>query len=507
MRTSIALLFFLAISVLLLGGCGAAKETSLEKLVPAGSSLIASVQVAEILKDTGFETLYKEVPKVADDPQTLNGLLDRVTKEIGVDLRQFSSVTFFADLSQLDKDPPLGLIARGSFEENVLVSAIKRVVGAILTTTEYKGHQIHADEEENIALSLLGSDTLVLGTPSAVRSVIDVQEGDLERASGSVYDAFNDLGDVLVRLALKVPPEVTQGLGRLPSDSFPIPIDLSILRDIDIVGLAVDKEGETIRVEVRADFTSESSAANFGDVIDGLVKVLKGLSPDEKTRQLVNKVRVSVEKRRLSVLLETNVTELGDLIGALVGVSSIESGREEVIISREEVIIPPREVTAVPVPVPAPRPRGVVPGIGTPVLIMGAEHIPVGETANHSTTPPTSGPHWPATAQCGIYDEGLPDELIVHNMEHGHVVISYNLPDPDELSKLRRVVKGLPGQDIWVVARPYSKIKPGTVALTAWGVIDQFDGVDTERIRRFYDAYHRNTLSAETRARGPIPCR
>ena len=157
MRTSIALLFSLAISVLLLVGCGAAKETSLEKLVPAGSSLIASVQVAEILKDTDFETLYKEVPKDADDPQTLNELLDRVTKEIGVDLRQFSSVTLFADLSQLDKDPPppFGLIARGSFEENVLVSAIKRVVGAILTTTEYKGHQIHADEEENIALSLL----------------------------------------------------------------------------------------------------------------------------------------------------------------------------------------------------------------------------------------------------------------------------------------------------------------------------------------------------------------
>ena len=166
---------------------------------------------------------------------------------------------------------------------------------------------------------------LVLGTPSAVRSVIDVQEGDLERASGSVYDAFNDLGDVLVRLALKVPPEITQGLGRLPSDSFPIPIDLSILRDIDIVGVAADKDEETIRVEVRADFTSESSAANFGDVVDGILKVLKGLSPDEKTRQLVDKVRVSVDKTRLTVLFETNVTELGDLIGALVGVSSIES--------------------------------------------------------------------------------------------------------------------------------------------------------------------------------------
>ena len=105
---------------------------------------------------------------------------------------------------------------------------------------------------------------------------------------------------------------------------------------------------------------------------------------------------------------------------------------------------------------------------------MGAEHIPVGETANHSTTPPASGPHWPATAECGIHDEELPDELIVHNMEHGHVVISYNLPDLDEVRSLKELVEGsfeLRDFQRWGIFRPYSKIKSGTVDLDGLGVL------------------------------------
>ena len=38
----------------------------------------------------------------------------------------------------------------------------------------------------------------------------------------------------------------------------------------------------------------------------------------------------------------------------------------------------------------------------------------------YSTTPPTSGRHWNGWAACGFYgpDQSLPDERIIHNMEH-----------------------------------------------------------------------------------------
>ena len=55
------------------------------------------------------------------------------------------------------------------------------------------------------------------------------------------------------------------------------------------------------------------------------------------------------------------------------------------------------------------------------------------EWPEYSTSPPTSGPHLSFTWPCGFYDVdyidpvteqvGVPDRRIVHNMEHGHVVM------------------------------------------------------------------------------------
>ena len=86
------------------------------------------------------------------------------------------------------------------------------------------------------------------------------------------------------------------------------------------------------------------------------------------------------------------------------------------------------------------------------------------------------------------------------------MVISYNLEDPSGKSKLVTLVQRLIDFGQWGVLRPYSRIEPGMVALTAWGVLDVAPGVDADRIVRFYDAYKRNVLSGEGQLRGPIPC-
>ncbi len=145
-------------------------------------------------------------------------------------------------------------------------------------------------------------------------------------------------------------------------------------------------------------------------------------------------------------------------------------------------------------------------GVGTPVDLTGAGHVPVGTFVSYSTTPPTSGPHWPSPAECGIYDAAVADEHVVHNMEHGHVIISYNLPDPEEAASMRALADSLSALETWGIVRPYSKIDQGTVAMTAWGVIDEVQGVDEDRIRTFYEAYARNRFSEESARVGSIPC-
>ncbi len=144
-------------------------------------------------------------------------------------------------------------------------------------------------------------------------------------------------------------------------------------------------------------------------------------------------------------------------------------------------------------------------GIGIKQDLMPTlNHVPEPQDVEYTTTPPTSGDHWDAWARCGFYEDGLPDERIVHNMEHGNIVVSYNLPDPADVAQLRDFMDGLDLAPDWTVTRFYGEIPEGTVALTTWGVLDTMQGVDEDRIERFIRAYA-GTLSPEFPGRG-APC-
>ncbi len=268
MGTRFALIFVLAISVLLIASCGGsdrgtgpespapAGSTFLASLAPAGSTFIAEVRIADILADADFQALYEELPKNDDDPQTLDGLLDQAIDEIGIDLRQFSGLLIFGDISQLSEESPLvGLISQGSFDESNLVQAIERANEVSLTSTEYKGRRIYSYEEEGVDLAVIGDDTLAFGTPEAVRLVIDVQEGDADPLSGKLYDTFNELGDVMLRLALEVPSQGIEQLAGSSGSPTTGPADRSVPEDPGIVSFAIDKDGERISFEVRGDIS------------------------------------------------------------------------------------------------------------------------------------------------------------------------------------------------------------------------------------------------------------
>ena len=137
-----------------------------------------------------------------------------------------------------------------------------------------------------------------------------------------------------------------------------------------------------------------------------------------------------------------------------------------------------------------------------------ADVVPSG----YLTTPPTSGRHWNGWVQCGFYTSPVPDERIVHNMEHGNIVVSYNLADQAQVDELQDAFDDIGLSNSWGVARPYdpgtvdadgNELFPdGTIALTTWGVIDKWNvrevddadnhrivGVDKDRIERFFEAY------------------
>ena len=132
-----------------------------------------------------------------------------------------------------------------------------------------------------------------------------------------------------------------------------------------------------------------------------------------------------------------------------------------------------------------------VEGVGQNQEVMATKnHVQDGTIVAYNSVPATSGDHYFSPQPCGFYQGEVLDERVVHNLEHGNIVISYNLPDAADVDALENVYNDLGGwKDHYTVVRSYSRIAPGQVALSAWGVLDIMDGVDQNRIERFYEHY------------------
>jgi hypothetical protein len=136
-----------------------------------------------------------------------------------------------------------------------------------------------------------------------------------------------------------------------------------------------------------------------------------------------------------------------------------------------------------------PRPAGVaLPG--EKIQELGRDHVPETETVRYNSNPPTSGPHYATPALWGIYTVAPKDEYLVHNLEHGGVVVSYN-PDRvtgEELEQLKAQVRRLSDVNPRVILTPRANLDTA-IALTAWGYLAKLDSYNAAAVKTFYDAH------------------
>ena len=112
MRTVWPFMATLTAVILMTVGCGGAKESDPEKLVPAWANLIAQVQVAKILGDEDLAEVFEAIPRGTGDSQSLDEILSEVTDTIGVDLMRVTDLVVFGDLTEIDSY--YALIAQGT---------------------------------------------------------------------------------------------------------------------------------------------------------------------------------------------------------------------------------------------------------------------------------------------------------------------------------------------------------------------------------------------------------
>lgn len=482
---------------ILAAACGGGQESSPEKLIPDDANLIAHVNLAGLLSSSGLLSLVSTVTEGQENPLTPDQILEETLDRTGVDLRQFSQAALFTGSGSSGEFA--GLIAKGNFDEIELISSIRSAVDSRLTSAPYGDSLIYSaeDSEAGLSFAILKEEILVAGTGEAVRAVIDVQRGDREGLSGGLVETFDGLGAGLIRLAVAVPPDFLTGdlpdLSDVPflGDALSGEGSLGLLgaveglRDLQFVGLVLAQNGQIFILRTNLELAREESADSISGLLGGLVSLASGFSPDQELTELLEKLEIRSVGSQVSVRLEIEGPEIAKLISSFTSIAQSETG-----VTGEDAPRSPRAIVQGNGDQREATPTPRITALGDEITIMPTSlHVPDGDEVVYSTTPPTSGDHWEQWADCGFYPEGLPDEVITHNLEHGNIVVSYNLSDPGQIARLRAAIDNIGLSGDWGVTRFYDEIPEDLIVLSAWGRMYGVGGPDPDSMEAFFSLY------------------
>lgn len=132
-----------------------------------------------------------------------------------------------------------------------------------------------------------------------------------------------------------------------------------------------------------------------------------------------------------------------------------------------------------------PAPQGPRPLLGEKMPNQGGEHVARGAThPEYNSNPPTSGWHYgDGVAGAGIKKEPVADELLIHSMEHGAVVVWYKADLPQEqIDAIKSAYDDANIAKKIMVPRANLDVP---VALTSWGYLLKLDTIDSAKITDF----------------------
>jgi len=467
----------LLIGMVVLSGCALRRSSEKEAWtdsIPSNVNFVASVRMSEMLADADIASPAQSFFSYVGEPQTLEDELATVMEETGIDLREVDGLHVFGDL---ESDEYIGILFEGGVAQEPLLAALEEILDESPQMDSYKGHDLYIFEEEGSALVWLDPDTLLISRSdlAMAHDVIDVIEGDAEPASGPVIDLLGEMGDPWIKAVFEVPGELLPDGEMLDGDQIFPGLDLGLLTDIQLLGLVVDKNQSILDLEVSLQYSTRASAEEAVDVFKGLITVVKAFMEDEQDVRFFDRIEISSVGSTAIITYSATAEELVSELEGLSGLTfeglleGFEFGGEQI-----PVEIPIKELDD----------QTTTPTDGPSILLAGElnfpatgvesrEHIPTGQSArSYSSNPPTSGSHWSAAGVAptawGIKSGEVPDEALVHNLEHGGIIIHYRPTTPQSIiDQLTSFVQQQPNYPEGYILAPRSNL-PSTITLSTW---------------------------------------
>ena len=125
----------------------------------------------------------------------------------------------------------------------------------------------------------------------------------------------------------------------------------------------------------------------------------------------------------------------------------------------------------------------------------GATHVGAEQVPTYRNVPATSGPHWNlgegvAPLFWRVYTSPVPEAAVIHNLEHGGLVIWYqqSATDADVAALTQFVQQQLQTTNFKYILSPWAGADfEHPIAVTAWDWVLFLDTADLDRIRAFRD--------------------
>jgi hypothetical protein len=143
------------------------------------------------------------------------------------------------------------------------------------------------------------------------------------------------------------------------------------------------------------------------------------------------------------------------------------------------------------------------PGVGVAQPDKGGTHVSDGtdvrasDPTAYGSLPATSGPHWADPDSWGVYTSPQPESQVIHNLEHGGIVVWYQPAQLDSaaLTQLTQWAnQQLRGAQFKVILSPWAGADFGhPIAATAWNYLLYQDALDLGQLSSFVQAHYQRS--------------
>src|SRR4030042_2712524 len=283
------------------------------ELVPEGINMLAGIKVSEALRNW---ELYSELEGNENTEEQFDEMRDSFIDETGIDFNDISNAVIFARESSTETMEYTGIILEGNFADKELIDNIEKETGTKFEIEKYGDFTLYTDTDTDAAVVSLNNTMIIMGSIKAVKDCIDVIEGNLSRVSGVVLDTYNDMGSVMVKLAMLIPQEAKETFADQPEGEM-MPVGFESFQDMQSLGLAADLGTQSLTVSVNIDFSPADSAAKAAESLGTMIDFIAMMSQDEESAELLQGIEITTGGSRVYLGFEIFLDELADMAESL----------------------------------------------------------------------------------------------------------------------------------------------------------------------------------------------